>query len=612
MISKVARASIILAFGFGITTTGCGAADEEAEPVATESQAVVRSLGARPLAVPDDYVATPEGYFHPSCVIHVAGDEQVDGAVGTPRLLRRDGSARAVRRCLHSRFKRDGREVTVDQAEKQAAPPPQIDGWIIAPSNASQGAVRSLSARFTVPPAPSVTSGHTLYYFPGLEPPTGNTILQPVLGWNHFGDGERWAMASWNCCVEGNVTHTDIVPVSPGDVLAGSMTGTNCNAAGVCANWRIDTLNTRNNQLVRLDTTSYNQTLEWIFGAALEVYGLTECAQLPPSNGISFTNINTATVAGGAVTFPWFFSPPSGLVPDCSYNAVASANSIQLTWSAPGQLVALPRSGWVASASSTAGADVPARALDGNLATRFSTGVPQSSPNMQWFQVDMLSQKTFRRVVLESPGSDYARNFNAYVSNDSSSWSWVGGGSTSVSGPTVINFPAATARYLQVQITREPNVGSWWSISEFNVLSEVPTQPSGQPLPRSSWVVSASATSGADVAARAIDGGATTRWSSGSAQSNAATRTFTVDMAAAQTFAKLTLESAGDYARNYQVYASNDGVNWGSAVVSGTGTGATTTITFAPRTARYVQIRQTTSPGTGSWWSIQELNIYAP
>jgi beta-glucosidase len=133
----------------------------------------------------------------------------------------------------------------------------------------------------------------------------------------------------------------------------------------------------------------------------------------------------------------------------------------------------------------------------------------------------------------------------------------------------------------------------------------------GDPYPRASWVVSASASGGADTPDKAVDTTAGTRWSTGLAQSGATTQSYTIDMGTAQAFDKITLDSGGDYARSYQVYASNDTANWGTAIATGAGSGAMTTITFTAKTARYIQIRQLTSTGQTAWWSIYDLNVYA-
>ncbi len=128
-------------------------------------------------------------------------------------------------------------------------------------------------------------------------------------------------------------------------------------------------------------------------------------------------------------------------------------------------------------------------------------------------------------------------------------------------------------------------------------------------LNRLYWVASSS-TSGSDSPANALDGNLTTRWSTGASQANG--QWFEVDMGVANTFNKLVLNcvnSANDYPRGYQVYVSNDGVNWGSFVASGTGSSGTTTITFPAQAARYIRIIQTGSV-SGTFWSIDEFNAF--
>ena len=270
----------------------------------------------------------------------------------------------------------------------------------------------------------------------------------------------------------------------------------------------------------------------------------------------------------------------------------------------------LSRVGWVASASSTGGADVPARALDGVPSTRFSTGLPEA--NGQWFQVDMLAANSFSRITLDAAAStnDYPRGYQVFVSTDGVTWGSAVATGTGSAALVSIDFPVQTARYIRVVQTGTAT--SWWSLAEFNVLAAGVTLAPGAALPRAGWLLSATASSGGDVASNAGDGAPGTRWSSGLAQSGAATVSFTADMLSTQTFDKLTLDSGGDYARNYQVFASSDGVNWGAVLAMGAGSTGTTTISVPQTSARYLQIRQTTSAGTGSWWSIYELNVYTP
>lgn len=128
-------------------------------------------------------------------------------------------------------------------------------------------------------------------------------------------------------------------------------------------------------------------------------------------------------------------------------------------------------------------------------------------------------------------------------------------------------------------------------------------------LNRLLWVASSS-TSGSDSPGNALDGNLSTRWSTGTSQ--APGQWFQVDLGAVSTFNKLVLNSvnsANDYPRGYQVFVSNDGVNWGSSLATGVGSSGTTTITFSPQGARYIRIIQTGS-ASGTFWSIHEFNVF--
>jgi O-glycosyl hydrolase len=145
---------------------------------------------------------------------------------------------------------------------------------------------------------------------------------------------------------------------------------------------------------------------------------------------------------------------------------VVGRTSAALPFTVQSAADALPRTGWVASASSTDPyGDVPANLLDGNLATRWSSGHGQT--NGDWIQVDMGSAQTFTRVVMDSGPStgDYARAYQVFVSNDGVTWGSAVATGTG-NGPLVVAaFPAQTARFVRVVETGES--GSWWSIAEF-------------------------------------------------------------------------------------------------------------------------------------------------
>src|SRR5262249_48956648 len=120
-------------------------------------------------------------------------------------------------------------------------------------------------------------------------------------------------------------------------------------------------------------------------------------------------------------------------------------------------------------------------------------------------------------------------------------------------------------------------------------------------LSRTGWVATANPASAGDTPPKAIDGLANTRFSSGTAQVNG--QWWQVDMLAAQSFSRVVMDSTGsnnDYAHTYQVFVSNDGTNWGTAIASGTGA-TVTTVDFAAQSARYLRVVQTSNT-PANWW----------
>ncbi len=137
-----------------------------------------------------------------------------------------------------------------------------------------------------------------------------------------------------------------------------------------------------------------------------------------------------------------------------------------------GTPVALARAGWTPSAS-TSGTDAPANALDGNAATRWSTGAAQAAG--QSFEVNMGSPQTFDEVTIDAGPStgDYPSGYTVSVSTNGSNWTQVAAGTGSAQLVTV-TFPPQTAQYVQVVLTQGNATGNWWSIAELNVWATAP------------------------------------------------------------------------------------------------------------------------------------------
>ncbi|GAA1829986.1 discoidin domain-containing protein [Agromyces salentinus] len=118
----------------------------------------------------------------------------------------------------------------------------------------------------------------------------------------------------------------------------------------------------------------------------------------------------------------------------------------------------------------------------------------------------------------------------------------------------------------------------------------------------------ATASSAPGDAALAVDADASTRWSSGQAQSPG--QHLTVDLGVATSFRRVAIDSGGnlgDFARNWQLEASTDGAAW-SVIAAGEGVGQLTEVDVAPTSARYLRISSTGA--AGNWWSLADVRLY--
>ena len=106
-----------------------------------------------------------------------------------------------------------------------------------------------------------------------------------------------------------------------------------------------------------------------------------------------------------------------------------------------------------------------------------------------------------------------------------------------------------------------------------------------------------------------IDGDSSTRWATQTDQEP--NQSLTIDLGSAQRFNQIVLEhedSPNDFPVRYEVSVSDDGINWGNALVSGNGESSNTIIDFDTVEARHIRLVQL---GTSNryWWSIHELNV---
>ncbi len=270
-------------------------------PVYAASQEIFSS---RPKNVPNDYVITPNGYFHPSCVHTVQNDEIV-----LPGLIieKQNGERRALEKCKYSNFSRAGQERKPEK--KLISPSDMVDGWKLDASYQMENSLGILSASWVVPADPAINQGQSVAFFPGVQQIPLVSILQPVLDWNNYGI-PGWTLVSWNCCEAGTTYHSVPVLSFAGDIIQGTVA-----YDAPTGGYTVKT--TGRNGSTSLKTRSYLQTVNQVFGAAMEVNGVQSCDGLPASRSIKFYNISVFDMNGRTVNQPFI---PTYIGNECNYN----------------------------------------------------------------------------------------------------------------------------------------------------------------------------------------------------------------------------------------------------------------------------------------------------
>lgn len=318
MKKKFIKALIISGVAVAASIAAFGVQAEESHKLAHVSADEV----ARMPGMTTDYVRTPHGYFHASCVQHIDQTEELqrDGSI-----KRADGYIRKIAACNYPHFTKAG--VRIEANGKVSHVPETYNGYLQLVSATLTSGTNELTAYMTVPPAPNSQAGQTLYFFPGLEDAENTlSILQPVLGWNGYGDN-AWTIASWNCCQQGTTYVGNNVTVQSGDVIYGEM----INKGG--QKWTILALDKTNTSLPTavLNTNGSNQTFDWVFAGALEAYGVSACDQFP-TGSMTFAAVQPY-VGGQVVSNPnWVIQPGSDSMTSCTSASITNSTHIKISY----------------------------------------------------------------------------------------------------------------------------------------------------------------------------------------------------------------------------------------------------------------------------------------
>lgn len=213
----------------------------------------------------------------------------------------------------------------------------------------------------------------------------------------------------------------------------------------------------------------------------------------PFNNSVTWTIVSgggtlaSSTSNSTTYTAPVVTTPSSVTLKATANGDTTKSTTITITLSPVSTgSVELVRTGWIPSAShyNTAGGNEPAsNAIDGNLNSYWTGGIGQAPG--QWFQIDMLSQQTFNRIIVDTSNTtftDYIRGCQVFVSNDGVNWgttvaSAVGAaGAQYVANSLTINFADQTARFIRIMLNAS-STGNWWAIGNLRVFGGGTTPP---------------------------------------------------------------------------------------------------------------------------------------
>lgn len=308
-------------FGLLFLTVIVGCSESPSQP---ENPSPDLSLESGP-AIPKNYVITPNGLYHRSCVHQIE-----DGAqVGKDRVVRRrNGTHYPISKCAYPKYPVQTRPLS---RSGMSIISPTNGGWIesLLALSSFPGTFRKLTANWNVPPNPVgyYSSGMVYFTFPGLD--NGTFIIQPVLQYGNNGSygGNWWTIASWHCDDGDDCVHsTPQTAVAAGNALNGLVEATNC-SGGTCT-WTITTkvVSTGVQSVLTLtDNDNYNEAV----GGAVEVQGINDCYAYP-HEGVVFSSIAVYNQNNSQVTPSWSQQLQTGATPFCDFSVSNTSTSVNL------------------------------------------------------------------------------------------------------------------------------------------------------------------------------------------------------------------------------------------------------------------------------------------
>ncbi|HVK19736.1 MAG TPA: discoidin domain-containing protein [Actinokineospora sp.] len=341
--------------------------------------------------------------------------------------------------------------------------------------------------------------------------------------------------------------------------------------------------------------------------------------------------VATGTFSAGAsvktVTFPPVSARHVRLRATSAQNGqgFAAAAEVNVFGSLPSPVIA--KTGWTATADSaeaTSPASPASRAIDGNTGTLWHTAYTGGvAPMPHRLDITLPAKHVIDKLTYlprqDGGTNGNIANYEVSVSDDGVTWSAPVASGTFSAGASekVVTFTPVGARHVRLRATSSQNGQGYAAAAEVGLFGR-PYNPTA--LTKGAWTATADSAETASengAAANVLDGNTGTTWHT-AYSGGVAPMPHQIDVKMDSTrivdrldYLPRQVGTNGTIA-NYQVFVSQDGVNWGTAVATGTfAAGATVkTVTFPPVTARHVRLKATSAQNGLSYASAAEITVF--
>jgi hypothetical protein len=223
----------------------------------------------------------------------------------------------------------------------------------------SEGGVKAfdnLTVQWSVPSNPNTYDSSVQYFFPALEnvysDGTIKSIIQPILQWgnNGYNGGHEWQILAEEVSVSNGVPtvfHSTPETVTAGDALEGYLIQVASNE------WKVDIhdLSSGAFSLNYWYPASGDPPFNWAFQGVFEGYGdetetepLSSCSEVASAGIENFYPVTVEQANSSWNAFintlnavTWTpYSNPSGLAPNCSWDAIYYEGFTEFSWFVPG------------------------------------------------------------------------------------------------------------------------------------------------------------------------------------------------------------------------------------------------------------------------------------